>query len=48
MQALQELAVQYVELERVVWIVTHPDCALSTKSQFFAQVTNPQVFVIAR
>src|SRR5271165_6614622 len=46
-RALQELAVQHVERETVVRLGILPLCALSTERQFLAQVTNPQVFVIA-
>ena len=45
--ALQELAAQHVEFERVVGRATFSARVLRTKRQFLAQVTNPQAFVNA-
>src|SRR5271167_3108121 len=45
--ALQELAAQHVEFERVVGRATFSARVLRTKRHFLAQVTNPQVFVNA-
>jgi hypothetical protein len=44
---LQELTAQHAERERVVGRATLPTRASSGKRQFLAQVTEPQVFVIA-
>jgi hypothetical protein len=45
--ALQELAAQSAERERLVWRATLPVSSLSTKPKFLAQVTEPQVLVNA-